>query len=166
MDLYRFIGVSRHLVGVSRHFIFVFEHLYAFPDTCRRFQTLYMRFQTLYGPRPMGQGPWAGPMGRARALTCPAETSTKTRPGVFGSPFPKKSVQTTVNHRKIKPPGTRHRIQRIQRIQQIHRIQRKRCQAELFGTWVYPRRGSGLQCRLMQKKPLQETKALEMPKMD
>ena len=35
---------------------------------------------------------------RARALTFPAETSTKTRPGFLGRHFPRKSVQTTVNN--------------------------------------------------------------------
>ena len=65
--------------------------------------------------KTMGQGPWARPVGRARALMFPAETSTKTRPVFLGCPFLRKSVQTTVNHRKIRPPRTRKRIRQIQR---------------------------------------------------
>ena len=47
IDLYRFIGVSRHLQ--------------AFPDTCRRFQTLVCVSRHLNGPRPMGRAHGPGP---------------------------------------------------------------------------------------------------------
>ena len=68
--------------------------LYVFFNIYMRFQTLYMRFQTLYVCFP--DTLWAGPMGQARALTFPAETSKKTRPGFWGCVYIRFCVQMGV----------------------------------------------------------------------
>ena len=68
--------------------------LYLFFNIYMRFQTLYMRFQTLYVCFP--DTLWAGPMGQARALTFPAETSKKTRPGFWGCVYIRFCVQMGV----------------------------------------------------------------------
>ena len=78
-----FTYVSRHFICVSRHFIFVLDNF-----ICVFYHFIFV-FEHCMGQGPWakahGPGPWAGPMGRARAraLTFPAETNKNTS-WIFG----------------------------------------------------------------------------------